>query len=275
MVPPGVRGAHPGSSDHLPGFDPQEIHLWFAFPDEIQDCSILADCYELMSGDEKRRLDQLRSADRRHRYLLSRALVRRVLSRYTGTPAPELAFSVNEYGRPELVSPQGTRALRFNLSHTEGLIVLGVVLHQDIGVDVENIERRRVSVAHADRFFTREEARDLHGRGEGDRQARFFDYWTLKESYMKAKGRGLSIGPNQLAFRIADGEPLGVVFSPRLNDVSDLWQFCLLKPTEIHRAAVCVRRHETSGAFRIRLRSLMPHDGEGAYDCPIICCTER
>ena len=80
--------------------------------------------------------------------------LRTVLSRYVAVDPTEWMFSTNAYGRPEIVNPPARDAcLSFNISHTHSLIVLGVTRRRALGVDVENVCTREISIDIADRYF--------------------------------------------------------------------------------------------------------------------------
>ena len=104
--------------------------------------------------------------------------------------------------------------VRFNLSHTDGLAVCAVVLKHDIGVDVEHRQRRVVSENIARRFFSPSEVREFESLPERMQQDRFFQYWTLKESYIKARGMGLSIPLEKFSFHLLKNKPIRISFDP-------------------------------------------------------------
>ena len=219
---------------------PGEIHIWFVFPNEIHDTDLISAYKQLMIPEEEEKYRRFRFPKHRHQYLVTRALARTMLSRYTGVDPTLLHFLKNRYGRPELVLSKEHSPVRFNLSHTDGLIACAVVLNQDIGIDAEDMKRREVSLGIADRFFSEKEANDLQKLPEENRRDRFYDYWTLKESYIKARGKGLSISLDQFTFHISDADPLRISFDPRLKDNPKHWRFWLLKPTDRHKAAISV-----------------------------------
>src|SRR5437763_959951 len=75
----------------------------------------------------------------RRRYLVTRALVRTVLSRYMDIAPREWAFAVNDYGRPLITNAAAAaRQISFNVSHTDSLIILAIAQGHELGVDVEN-----------------------------------------------------------------------------------------------------------------------------------------
>jgi len=247
-----------------------EIHLWFAFPDEIRDPRLLLEYKKLLTPEEGEKQQRFYFERHRHLYLIARALVRTTLSRYTGIPAPDLRFITNEYGRPELDASQGDTIIRFNLSHTEGLIALGVTARQDLGVDVEDMERRGVSTGIADRFFSPREVSDLKKMPENRRRDRFFDYWTLKESYIKARGMGLSIPLEQFSFHLLDKDGIRISFDPGIDDDPGRWCFWQLRPTARHKAAIAISCDVGAEAgYGLELQKSIPLEEESDFDCPI------
>ena len=168
---------------------PDEIRLWFCFPEAIRDEALLSEYQKLMTPDERQRHQRYRFAKHRHQFLVTRALIRTTLSRCTGIEPEDLRFSENEYGRPEIILDEHLPPIRFNLSHTDGVAVIAVVLQHDIGVDVEHRQRRVVSEKIAQRFFSPSEVTEFECLPAGMQQDRFFEYWTLKESYIRLRGR--------------------------------------------------------------------------------------
>ncbi len=260
---------HFGNNTGIIALEPDEVHLWFAFPDGIQDTSLLSEYKQLLIPEEREKQQRFYFERHRHQYLVARALVRTTLSRYTGIKPRLLEFSKNRYGRPDLILHEGLPPIRFNLSHTDGLIACAVVLNQDIGVDVEDMERREISLETADRFFSETEVRDLHQVAENKKRDRFFDYWTLKESYIKARGMGLSLPLEQFSFHLSENEPLRISFDPRLSDDPDRWRFLLLKPTGRHKAAVAVCG-ENRGANELTIRKAVPLSTTEDFPCAIV-----
>jgi 4'-phosphopantetheinyl transferase len=181
--------------------------------------------------------------------------VRTVLSRYADVPPEAWRFVTNEYGRPEIDAPVGARWLKFNLSHTGGLIGLIVAREREVGVDVEDRDRRGRLLAVADRYFSPAEVEALRALPENEQLDRFFLYWTLKESYIKARGKGLAIPLSQFSFRV-DGD-IEIAFDPRLDDDPESWQFTVMSLGRRHALAAGVRRAPGENV-RLRLRETVP-----------------
>jgi 4'-phosphopantetheinyl transferase len=259
---------------HTLKLNQNEIHLWLAFPDEIQDIALLSAYDKLMSEEERTHQQRFHFAKHQHQYLITRALVRTTLSRYTDVDPSHWQFDKNQYGRPEIHHSDGLPPLRFNLSHTDGLIICGVVLKQDIGVDVEDTERKGAPLEIADRFFSAQEVHDLNQVPDSEKRERFFNYWTLKESYIKARGMGLSLPLEQFTFlmsrtEIQSHQPLRISFAPQLHDVPNQWQFWLLQATQRHQVAISLRRDEEV-AYQLSLKKVVPLREEQSFSCSVL-----
>lgn len=223
----------------------RNIDLWLAFYHEIDDEHLHARYRELLSEEERSREPRFHFADDRRRYLVTRALVRTVLSRYLAVAPREWEFSANAHGRPMIANAsQRESGLHFNISHARGLIALAVARHREIGVDVENVRAREVSAEIADRFFATAEAAELATVPHDRRQDRFFEYWTFKESYIKARGLGLSIPLGKFSFHYPDERAVRIAIQPELGDEAGRWCFRQFRPTNEHLLALCAeRRH--------------------------------
>lgn len=136
--------------------------------------------------------------------------------------------------------------LHFNLSHTDGLIVCGIVLGSEIGVDVEDVTRGGDLVKIADRFFSKMEVADLSLVQEEQQENRFFDYWTLKESYIKARGMGLSIPLGEFGFVLNDLDTsIDIEIDPVQNDKPDRWKFKQWRHGK-YKIALCLENKDDS-----------------------------
>ncbi|MER6195781.1 4'-phosphopantetheinyl transferase superfamily protein [Streptomyces sp. NPDC001586] len=198
----------------------------------------------VLSADEHARWSRLRSDAARRRHLGARLLCRSVLGAYTGMPAHQLGFVQGDFGRPELLSnPSG---LRFNLSHTDGLIVCVVTDGLLCGVDVERADVDPKVVGYAMERLTAAERARLEAADPARRARDFLDVWVLKEAYTKALGAGLQYGFD--AFQLGpDSRGKVVLHDPRLpGHEAGRWQFGLSTTGTGHRLAVAVRRHGNS-----------------------------
>ncbi|MCA9688440.1 MAG: 4'-phosphopantetheinyl transferase superfamily protein [Myxococcales bacterium] len=217
-----------------------EVHVYWARPEQILDPDLLA-AYRAMLDDEERRRHGCYLFNRhRHLYLVSHALARVTLSAYAGAPPAALQFTIGPHGRPDLDPAHGLGRLRHNLSHTDGLAVCAVA-RGDIGVDVEDTSRRSSGISIAEHFFAAPEVAALRALPEPAQRDRFFDYWTLKEAYIKARGMGLALPLGDFAYTLG-GPEIQIGFSGTIEDDPAAWRFRLLEPGRPHRIAVALRR---------------------------------
>jgi 4'-phosphopantetheinyl transferase len=235
----------------------EEVHVWICYPDLIQDPALLSLYESLLSPEETARKDRFLLAQHRHQYIVSRALVRTTLSRYASRSPGDWAFSKNEHGRPEIIGAKGLPPLRFNLSHTTGIAACAVVLRRDIGIDVEDMERKIGIMQIANRYFSPPETHSLQSLSEEERRIRFFQYWTLKESYSKAKGVGLTLPLNQLTFHPQKDAAWRVSFNLSAGDDATRWQFHVSHPRPRYAMAVSVNRPPNLD-FHLTFRETIP-----------------
>lgn len=245
--------------------DSYDIHLWLTYPDDIDDPALLSAYQALLNEEERERQQRFRFQRLRHQYLITRALVRTTLSRYAPIAAPHWHFDKNDYGRPEIANSEPLPPLRFNLSHADGMIICGVVLQRDIGVDVEDSQRQARTIEIADRFFSAQECHDLRQLPVAQQPDRFFDYWTLKESYIKARGMGLALPLGQFSFHFpgndSNNTPVTISFGEKIQDDAQRWTFWLMRATQRHRMAVCVDTGADPG-FQLQIRKVVPLQSE-------------
>lgn len=226
-------------------------------PDRVE-ANLLPRYDQLLADSEREKVARLYFAEDRRNALIARALVRTALSHYADRPPQQWCFSKGAHGKPEIIDPPA--GLRFNLSHTQGMIVCAISRHHDLGVDVENCQRRNDLLKIAKHHFSAAECEALFSLPSAQRKDRFFDYWTLKESYIKASGEGLAIALDSFSFQLPppasteNGDTaiqvernIKMAFAPSRIDDPEQWQHWLLHYAHSHRLAVSMRSGGSSG----------------------------
>jgi len=234
-----------------------EIHIWMTKPEElIGDDELLASYSTLLTSTELAKQQRYKFAKDRHDALITRAFVRDLLSYYADIAPQDWQFEKGNKDKPEIINC--SLPLRFNISHTKNLIICAVTLEDDIGCDVENIGRNNNVLAIAERYFSSKEIDELFALPEAQQRNRFFDYWTLKESYIKAWGLGLAIPLADFSFEINDTEhnhndlftikqDINLSFAEHRIDEPQIWRSWLVYPTaaidekQEHRIALSLR----------------------------------
>lgn len=238
------------------------IHLWMTSFSQINDAHLIRRYHGLLSDEERERQQRFYFGIDRHCYLVARALVRTVLSRYEPITPRDWQFTTNAYGRPEIAAIHGEAArLRFNISHTNSLILMGVAYQRRLGVDVENDRLREAPLEAAQKFFAEREILDLYALPPMKRKERFFAYWTLKESYIKARGMGLSLPLDRFCFHFPSDEHVRLSVDESLADSASMWWIWQFRPLDDHVGALCSER-VCETAPQLLLRHVIPLDRE-------------
>ena len=244
---------NPGLLQHLT----REVHVWLTRPEDVTDPNQLQAYQSLLSFDEQERYHRFHFDRDRHHYLVAHVLLRKALSAYVDVDPSAWKFSQNQHGRPEISAPSIVPLLRFNLTHTNGLVACVVTLEVDCGIDVEQLSVRGNPMAIAEKMFAASEQltlKRLDGQAFLDR---FFTYWTLREAYCKALGVGIAFSKKDYCFVEEDSERWGIRFDAQANEDRTQWQFALNSPTTEHLLAVAVRAAELTDK-PIIYKSVMP-----------------
>jgi 4'-phosphopantetheinyl transferase len=222
-----------------------EAHIWFLRPDRV------TEKYEaILSAEEKKRQAAFRFERDRRTHVLTRAFVRTLLSRYADVAPAAWQFSENHYGKPEISGPRDAPLINFNLSHTDGLIAGIFAREAAVGIDVERIRDFPDALEIAGRHFSPEECLDLERRAGTGRDERFFEFWTLKEACIKARGLGVSLDLTRFTFRFSN-DAISIAFEAGETEDPAVWQFRLYRPGDRHVLAAAVNSQEPV-KFRIR-----------------------
>ena len=218
-----------------------QVDLWYVLTESVVALDLESEYRALLPPDELAACDRFVFAEGRRECLISRVLVRSVLSSYTGDDPSVWKFSASRYGKPAIAHPADC-PLRFNLSHTAGLVVCAVSMGTEVGVDAEDTRRRMADESIAAHYFAPEEVALLAAAPPEDRPLRFLQFWTLKEAFVKAHGSGLSIPLKDFGFELPTGRPPQIHFhNPALGD-ADQWQFIERRLCDRFQLALAAQR---------------------------------
>ena len=193
----------------------------------LEDATLYGRAYARVPRERQKKADRYGNETVRRRSLAVAMLLHYGLQQ-AGLDATELAFAHNEEGKPYLAG----ETLCFNLSHS-GEWAVCAIAGGEVGCDVEKVTQCKLGVA--ERFFCREEYDDIAAQPLGEAQAdRFFRYWTLKESFMKATGLGMKLGFD--TFRIELGDSICV----RHTVNEQTYSFCEFADLPGYKCALCV-----------------------------------
>ena len=185
------------------------VLLYAAAVTPLADPEALARACALVSPARRQKAEALRRPEDRWRSLAAGLLLRHALAVLGIDPAEPVT---DPYGKPYL--PGGPA---FSLSHS-GDYALCAVAERDVGCDIQRIGGFDERLAR--RCLTRAEYADVLAQADpGARALRFYRYWTLKESFIKAVGLGLRLPLREIDIRLgpppalrqqADGRDFGL-----------------------------------------------------------------
>lgn len=183
----------PSVSTSFPSLGPSDVHVWFC--DLLHYADDQGVLVALLSGHEQERAARFAFDRDRQRYILSHALLRLVLSRYTHKKAAQIRFSTGQHGKPAISGPGAVSDdIQFSLSHSGPYALVAVAKGRACGADVEVRQADVDALKLAQRFFAPSESALITKRDGEARRYMFYRFWTAKEAYLKGKGVGLSLG---------------------------------------------------------------------------------
>lgn len=240
------------------------VHAYYLSPNSRAAAALRQRCLEWSDGSELEQFGspgegQAAGGRARDARLAARGLLRVVLSHYAGIDFAAWRLAAGAHGKPAIAGPAGFESLRFNLTHTDGLVVCAVTRAGEIGVDVENTSRTVDVGSVARHFFSVSEQQWLASLPPEKRTDGFFEQWVLKEAFLKGRGTGLMESPESFTIsRGEDGAPL---------DCQN-WQFTLARPTAEHVAAIAIERRG-SGAASVKWHAAFVGESEATLDSPL------
>ena len=184
-----------------------EVHVWRASlsvsPSQLQRLS------PILSTDERQRAERFHFEKDRGEFIAGRALLRTLLGRYLHREPSQLGFHYGASGKPRLAGEDSS--LRFNLSHSLGVALYAFGRGRELGIDVEHIRSNADAEKIAGRFFSAQEVAVFRSLPARQREKAFFDCWTRKEAYIKAKGDGLKAPLDAFSVSLSPGQPAALL----------------------------------------------------------------
>ncbi|HZH31215.1 MAG TPA: 4'-phosphopantetheinyl transferase superfamily protein [Pyrinomonadaceae bacterium] len=210
-TPLAVGEAHPPliNGEAHPPLAVGEVHLWRA--SLVQTPDALSQFHSTLAPDESAKAARYRFRRDRDHYVAARGLLRRLLGLYLARPAESLQFTYGAYGKPSLAGAHAAADVRFNLSHSHELALYAFTRGCEVGVDIERVRAEFAGEDIAARFFSAREVSMLRTLPAHARTHAFFNCWTRKEAYIKARGEGLSHPLDEFDVSLIPGEPAALL----------------------------------------------------------------
>ncbi len=167
------------------------VHVWRA--DLGSEAASLRCLEQNLSTDERNRASRFRFARDRDRFVGARGLLREILALYLNATPARLSFGYGAHGKPFLAGKEHG-ALRFNVSHSFDVMLLAIAHMREVGVDVEGVRNNGFAMEEIHETVLSEPEKQALARFGGEaKRTTFLRFWSLKEAYIKADGRGVSL----------------------------------------------------------------------------------
>jgi len=195
---------------------------------------------KLLSADERARAARFRFGQDRIQFVQARAALRLILGEYLTVDPATLEFIYGAHGKPALATGHADNSLRFNLSRREGLALIAITRGREIGVDVELRRADLPFLDMADVSFSSTELTTLRSLPKSLRVAGFYNCWTRKEAFAKARGEGLYFPFKQFDVSLTPGDPARLLEIRDDPDEVDRWMLRDVSIEENYVAALAV-----------------------------------
>lgn len=213
------------------------VHVWRL--SAVQPPTRIAALRALLAPDEVARAERFYFQRDRDRYVVARGVLRQLLGRYLGTRPERLRFGATPFGKPTLEDPPGA-SIRFNLSHSGTLVLYGFTNGRELGVDVEQIRPDIDLLALATHSFSAPEQATLRALPPEQHADAFFNCWSRKESYIKARGEGLSRPLDKFDVTLAPNEPARLLATRDEPEAVQRWSLHAFPIADGYKAALTV-----------------------------------
>jgi 4'-phosphopantetheinyl transferase len=178
-----------------------EIHVWWSMLDQHQ--HDVNNYYKMLSHKEQKRVSQFRSQLLRDRQIVSRGILKQLISKYISTDPEEIEFTYNKYGKPLLCGKFDKINLFFSISHSEEVGMFAFAKGNAIGVDVERFQELFVDLEGVIKLcfsdFEKSWFTDVSPKMKNEV---FYKIWTAKEAFIKAMGTGLSFPLTNISYKL-------------------------------------------------------------------------
>lgn len=216
-----------------------EIHVWRVYLDRPP--SAFEYLAQTLSQDELIRAKNYCFEKDRRRFIAGRGMLRLILSAYLQRDPIHVRFRYGDHGKPMLNDVFSAAGLHFNLSHSEELALYAITTERSIGIDLEKAHPVPEIESIAKQFFSPSESATLSGLPAITKPEAFFNCWTRKEAYLKARGEGFARALDQFDVSMIPGEPAALLRVEDDSQEAARWSLREMTPAPGYVAALAVR----------------------------------
>lgn len=215
---------------------PNQTHVWKV--NFIQQINNIPFFLSLLSTDEKDKASKFRFKKDQNQYIISRGALRLSSASYLNIDPKKIEFKYGKYGKPEF---DFNCNLKFNVSHSGDIGVLGFVLNSDIGIDVEKIKDDFDVLDIVSNYFSELEIETLKKLPKERHTEYFYRCWTRKESFIKAKSLGLTFPLDSFSVCINSDKKTELLETKWDINEKDTWKLFTFSPQQNYIGAVSIQ----------------------------------
>lgn len=175
-----------------------------------------------LSEDENKRADKLKVEQKKNQFVITRGLLRQLLSKCLDKGPGEITFSFEQHCKPYIHDKYNNKSIEFNVSHSGDYALIAMTLENKVGIDIEKINPEIDYKSLSNRFFSDKEKQELISLDKDDQLDAFYRAWVRKESFIKATGKGVAFGLDRFSVSLEENKNTEMeVVTP--DSVSEQW----------------------------------------------------
>ena len=215
-----------------------EIKVYYA-SSVLSFASRLSDYQAVLDKDELATAARFKFPALRQRYIICHGILRQLLAEFLNKQAANIRIEKTEYGKPFLPDyPE----LSFNMSHSGDILAIAISSLCQLGVDVECDKSRNTWDGLVKKCFASEEAAYWYSLDNAERSRAFYQFWVKKEAFVKAVGKGITLGLNKCV--INPDKLSSFLHVPESGGLASRWQIYSLDLAENEFGAVVCDRQD-------------------------------
>lgn len=199
----------------------------------------LSEYLATLDKDELAIATRFKFAELRERYIICHGILRQLLAERVNESAASIRIHKAEFGKPFLPDYPD---LSFNMSHSADILAIAISSKCLLGIDVECYKPRDTWEGLVKKCFASEEADYWYSLDTTERGQAFYQFWVKKEAFVKAVGKGITLGLSQCVINPDDLNSFLRV--PESGGLADKWQINALQlPENAFGSVVCDRKN--------------------------------
>ena len=223
----------------FPILSKNQLHIWRA--PLARQAAELVELKSFLNREEQLKAAKFIVKDAANSFIVARGLLRKLLANYLQVSPQDLVFEQNEHGKLYLESS----SLQFNLSHSRSLSLFIFSIDNPVGVDVEFIRKDYEFFDIVKKFFSKKESEALFSLPADEQRQAFFNCWTCKEAFIKAKGVGMFCALDDFSVEVSNSK-WGKMKLENSCDVLDSkgWSLEAIDPEKMYSGAFSTNMSE-------------------------------